>query len=115
MPNLLEQEESRDGSVMIFREHDGYLQFMSSEGATPDMYAHIQRTPEQREEDRQSLIAVIDASLEELKVSPEPSIYYSHRDGDTFIGSDGVRPLPGLPVQPSGAGEQRGFRGPSVQ
>lgn len=75
-----------DDSVMIFREHDGYLQFMSSEGVTPDMYAHIQRTPEQREEDRQSLIAANDASVEELKVSPEPSIYYSHRDGDTFIG-----------------------------
>lgn len=75
-----------DDSVMIFREHDGYLQFMSSEGVTPDMYAHIQRTPEQREEDRQGLIAANDASLEELKVSPEPSIYYSHRDGDTFIG-----------------------------
>jgi len=73
-------------SVMIFREYDGYLQFMSSEGVTPDMYASIQRTPAEREADRLNLIEANSASVEELKARATPSIYYNQREGERYIG-----------------------------
>lgn len=75
-----------DDSVMIFREHDGYLQFMSSEGVTPEVFAAIHRTPEQRMADSQRLTEANNATIEELKASSVPSLYYNQRDGDTFIG-----------------------------
>ncbi|KPQ27090.1 MAG: diguanylate cyclase (GGDEF) domain [Marinobacter excellens HL-55] len=75
-----------DDSVMIFREYDGYLQFMSSQSVTPDMYANRQRTPQQRHADRQSLLGANSASIEELMARTEPIVYYSERDGGTFIG-----------------------------
>lgn len=75
-----------DDAVMIFREYDGYMQFMSSEGITPEIFAAIHRTPEQRTADRLSLMDANHTTLEALKASPVPSIYYNQRDGDRYIG-----------------------------
>lgn len=75
-----------DDSVMIFREHDGYLQFMSSEGVTPDMYANAHRTPEERAVDRLSLTEANGVTIDELKARDVPSIYYNQREGSNYIG-----------------------------
>ncbi|GGC80264.1 putative bifunctional diguanylate cyclase/phosphodiesterase [Marinobacter halophilus] len=75
-----------DDAVMIFREYDGYMQFMSGEGVTPEIFAAIYRTPEQREADRQNLLKANNATLEVLKARPVPSIYFNQRGGDRYIG-----------------------------
>lgn len=74
-------------SVMVYRERDGYLQLMSSEGMTPEIFTRIYRTPVQRKEDREGLLAASDRSLEEIMTGGEPVVYYSTRETVRYLGS----------------------------
>jgi diguanylate cyclase (GGDEF)-like protein len=74
-------------SVIVYRERDGYLQLMSSEGMTPESFTRIHRTPAQQEEDRRAFLDSNRASWEQIMTSREPAIYHSERDSVRYMGS----------------------------
>lgn len=73
-------------SVIVFRERDGYLQLMSSEGMTPEIFTRIYRTPVQREQDRKNLLGSNPNSIEEIMASEQPAVYHSDREEGRFLG-----------------------------
>lgn len=73
-------------SVIVYRERDGYLQLMSSEGMTPEIFTRIYRTPAQQEEDLKGLLEANQASREEIMASGRPAVYHSDREGGRYLG-----------------------------
>lgn len=76
-----------DDSVVIYREHDGYLQFMSKEGSSPEMYTSTHEVPEPHEVDWVDDIGAGENILEVVKARPVPSTYYRERGGENYIGA----------------------------
>ena len=74
-------------SLMLFRERDGYLQFLSREGVSPEVYTTIRRTDEQARKDIEKLERDSGKSIEAIKASNEPVVYYSERNSGNYVGA----------------------------
>ncbi len=70
-----------DDSVVLLREIDGYLQFISSTHAIPEAYGGTQTSPEQRERNRRRFSAQMGMSIEEIKALGKAVSFASEYDG----------------------------------
>ncbi|GAA0691250.1 EAL domain-containing protein [Marinobacterium maritimum] len=70
-----------DDSVVLYREVDGYLQFISSDHAVPEAYNDAQNSLEQREVNRGTLEAELGISIEELKATGKVFSFSREYDG----------------------------------
>lgn len=70
-----------DDSVVLLREADGYLQFISSAHAVPEAYGGAQTSPEQRELNRRRFEAQVGMSIEEIKAQGKAVSFASEYNG----------------------------------
>ncbi|AHI28819.1 bifunctional diguanylate cyclase/phosphodiesterase [Marinobacter similis] len=79
---------SRDAdSLMLFRERDGYLQYLDREGVGPADYAAIRRTEEQAREEVVRLEKQTGRTIEAIKADDEAVVFYSERDSGNYMGA----------------------------
>ncbi|MDO3722892.1 EAL domain-containing protein [Marinobacter sp. chi1] len=79
--------DNDEDSVMLFRERDGYLQYMSRAGIGPEVYSTIRRTEQEMQADIEMLVEKSGKPIEEIRASEDAVVYYSRRDSGRFIGA----------------------------
>lgn len=77
--------DGADDSIMLFREVDGYTQFLSEEGVGPAEYTEIQTPLDERAENRRMFEAYLGLTVEEIKQSKEPVVIRTSRSGESLI------------------------------
>ena len=78
--------ESPDTTVLL-RERDGYVQYMSRVGVTPEIYSRIHRSEAQREVVREAIRESNQLSDEEIRSVDKALGYFQTRDGIEFAGA----------------------------
>ncbi|QSP96361.1 EAL domain-containing protein [Marinobacter salinisoli] len=79
--------EGENDSIMLFRERDGYLQYVSRAGVGPEIYTTIRRTQEEVHGDVQLLVENSGKSISEVRSSGDAVTYFSSRDSGRYIGA----------------------------
>ncbi|MBV0934237.1 putative bifunctional diguanylate cyclase/phosphodiesterase [Marinobacterium weihaiense] len=77
--------EGSHDSVMLFREADGYMQFMSAEGVTAADYSKIQIPPLQIESNRRDLETQLGMPVEQVKLIESAVSVLNERHGESFL------------------------------
>src|SRR5690606_7928547 len=78
--------ESPDTTVLL-RERDGYVQYMSRVGVTPEIYSRIHRSEAQREVVREAIRESNQLSDEEIRSVDKALGYFQARDGLEYAGA----------------------------
>ncbi|MBW4935851.1 putative bifunctional diguanylate cyclase/phosphodiesterase [Marinobacter sp. F4206] len=84
---IFSSDRPDDESLMLFRERDGYLQFLSREDVGPEVYSTIRRPDEQIRSDTERLERESGKSIEAIKRDGNTVIYYSERDSGSYLGA----------------------------
>ncbi len=74
-------------SLMLFRERDGYLQYLDREGVGPEDYAMVRRTDEQVREEAARLEEQTGRTIESIKADDDAVVFYSERDSGNYMGA----------------------------
>ncbi|WP_273428102.1 EAL domain-containing protein [Marinobacter sp.] len=74
-------------SLRLFRERDGYIQYLDREGVGPQDYADIRRTEEQVREEAARLEEQTGRSIEAIKADGDAVVFYSERDSGNYMGA----------------------------
>jgi len=81
-----------DDSLMLFRERDGYMQYLDRVGVGPDDYANLRRTEEQVQEEAARLEERTGRDIEAIKASDDAVVFYSERESGTYMGAAVYQP-----------------------
>lgn len=79
--------DDTDSSLMLFRERDGYLQFLVREDVGPDVYATVRRSEEQIRQDTARLERESGKSLASIKASGDAVVFHSERESGNYLGA----------------------------
>ncbi|KAA1171945.1 EAL domain-containing protein [Marinobacter salinexigens] len=74
-----------DDSIMLYRESDNYVQFLSEEGAAPEVYSRIHQTEAKKAENRRGFEEYLGRTVESVKASGEAVAVRTKRYGEPFI------------------------------
>lgn len=74
-------------SLMLFRERDGYLQYLDREDVGPEDYATVRRTDEDVRDQAARLEEQAGRSIEAIKADDEAVVFYSERDSGNYMGA----------------------------
>ena len=72
-------------SVMLFRETDGYVQFMSADGIGPQQYSLIQVPIDHRDKNSAAYEKDLDLSMEEVMQGSESVVIQTKRRGEDYL------------------------------
>lgn len=72
-------------TVMLFRETDGYVQFMSADGIGPEQYSRIQVPTDQRDKNRAAYEKDLGLSMEEVMQGSESVVIRTSRRGEDYL------------------------------
>ncbi|MBW0148948.1 putative bifunctional diguanylate cyclase/phosphodiesterase [Marinobacter arenosus] len=82
-----DRTDDDDETLMLFRERDGYLQFLSRNGVGPEVYSTVRRPDEQIRADTERLERESGKSIEAIKRDADTVVYYSERDSGNYLGA----------------------------
>lgn len=71
--------------VILYRENDGYVQFMSREGVGPEQYSQVFRPESVRQQDRRLLEEQLGIPVEEVKARGRAVVLSTQRQGQSFV------------------------------
>lgn len=77
--------DGADDNVMLYRESDGYVQFLSQEGSSPDVYSQIHVDKKTRDERRRGFEIALGRTVESIKQSRESVVVRTSRGEESFI------------------------------
>jgi len=72
-------------NVMLLRETDGYVQFMSAEGVAPQQYSQIRVPRDEREKNRAGFEQELGISVEEVMRAGESVVVRTRQRGDDYL------------------------------
>ena len=72
-------------TVMLFRETDGYVQFMSADGIGPQQYSQIRVPMDQREINRAAFEKELGKSVEEVMQGSDSVVIRTRRQGEDYL------------------------------
>ena len=72
-------------TVMLFRETDGYVQFMSAEGVAPQQYSQIRVPFDEREKNRAGFEQELGVSVEEVMRVGESVVVRTRHQGEDYL------------------------------
>ena len=72
-------------TVMLFRETDGYVQFMSADGIGPQQYSQIRVPMDQRETNRAAFEKELGKSVEEVMQGSDSVVIRTRRQGEDYL------------------------------